>query len=171
MQETNWLMLYQDGISAGQESAFELAINKFSQCINMDKNNPAVFILRSNAYYSLGQYKEALSDVYSALAIDQSISDAYSMKGLLEWTMGDLQSALADYNKAISIDSNDSIIFMNRGQVKYDSGDLDGAISDCIKSTELDRNNSSAHNLIHFYKTMKDYPELHKSVLEKKTKK
>jgi len=162
-----WLIIYQNGVDAAKAGNFQNAINSFSKCIDLDDKNPIVFILRSTAYYQIKEYEKALADIYRALALDQTIYDAYEQKALIEWSMGNLQVAIADYNKAVSINPNDSICFMNRGQVKRDSGDLDGAISDLEKSLELDPNNSLANQIFEFCQTMKQYPEVYKRSLEK----
>lgn len=164
----NWTTTYQEGIDAVQSGNFQLAIDCFSRCIEIDDKNPILFIQRSNAYYVLKQYEKALSDIYSSLAIDQSIPDAYATKGMIEWAMGNLQSAINDYDKALLIDPNNSIYFMNRGQVKRDIGDLDGALADSARAIELDPDNSIASQVLMFCETMKSYPDIYKGFIKKK---
>ncbi len=163
-----WITIYQKGVDAGKAGNFQEAIDDFSKCINIDNKNPIVFILRSNAYYGLKQYDKAMSDVYSALALDQSVAGAYEQKGLIEWTTGNLQAALTDYDKAISINPNDSIMFMNRGQIKRDTGDLDGALKDFTNALELDPNNTLASDCLSLCQIIKSSPELYKRFMEDK---
>lgn len=163
-----WITIYLNGVEAAKAGNFQEAVNNFSECIDIDKENPIVFILRSSAYYGLKQYDKAMSDIYSALALDQSVAGAYEQKGLIEWTTGNLQVALADYDKAISINPNDSISFMNRGQIKRDIGNLDGALEDFTSALELDPNNTLASMCLSMCQTMKNSPEIYKRFMEDK---
>lgn len=166
---TKYLLTFEEAKVAGIAGDFQKAKQKFTECINIDDKSTEAFILRATAHERLKEYELAMSDIYKAIALDQTNAVAYETKGLIEWCMGDLQSALVDYSKSILMDPNNSIAFLNRGQVKRDTSDLDGAIEDFNKAIELDQNNTIAQQCLDLCNIYKESPELYKMVIEKDT--
>jgi suppressor of G2 allele of SKP1 len=62
---------------------FSLAVDLYSQAIDLDPNNPNLFADRAQAYIKLNSFTEAVSDANKAILLNPTLSKAYLRKGYL----------------------------------------------------------------------------------------
>ena len=102
---------------------------------------------RAMAREDQGDYRGAMEDFNTAIALDRNYALSYNNRGSLkEYKLNDLNGALADYNKAIALAPNFAIAYVNRCSLKqYKLNDLNGALADCNRAIALDRNVAEAY--------------------------
>ena len=79
-----------------------------------------------------------LSDINKVLILDPNNSEAYGMRGTIEFREGNFEKALADLNKSVELDPTNASKYFSRGNAKFIMKDIPGAISDLNKAIELD---------------------------------
>ncbi|MED6156479.1 Cochaperone protein [Stylosanthes scabra] len=60
---------------------FALAVDYYSEAINLDPNNPLLFADRAQAHIKLQNFTEAVSDANKAIQLNPSLAKAYLRKG------------------------------------------------------------------------------------------
>jgi hypothetical protein len=94
-------------------------------------NDAAVGRIRS------GDYKGAIADFDSILAVDPTCSLAYDNRGVAKAGLQDVQGALRDYNRAIALAPGYRDPYRNRALLKSDRRDFKGALEDLNVAVSL----------------------------------
>lgn len=90
---------YLKGNIALSQGQFNDAIEYFSEALRNDKNNEDLLILRSQAYYSLKDYKKTIEDCEKILAINKDIEKDVDLTAM--WNIGVANNSLGNYNVAL----------------------------------------------------------------------
>lgn len=80
---------------------FNLAINDFTYCIQMNQEDELAYYYRGMAYYKKNKKIEAIKDYTKTISIDKDNTNAYFMRGLIKSEFNDLNGAIADYDEII----------------------------------------------------------------------
>ncbi|CAN0902868.1 Protein SGT1 homolog [Linum grandiflorum] len=86
---------------------FQLAVDLYSQAIDLSPSNPDLFVDRAQANIKLGYYTEAVSDANKAIHLDSSIARAYLRKGVACMKLEEYQTAKAALDIGVSLASDD----------------------------------------------------------------
>jgi len=140
------------GISLAVKREFDLAIENFTEAIQLNPNMVGAYILRGRTLVA------SVSQV-------GSIEDNFGGIGLLidneKVTNEQIQvydQAIADFNYALSLDPNNAVIYIERGSAYSVKGELDQAIADSNQAIRLNPNYARAYNDRGFaYYRKKDY--------------
>lgn len=145
--------------------AFDLANQKL-------KENPdgASYLNRGNAYWSICDYRNAISDYDKALALDGNLVDALVHKGICQARLGNKEESFKSFEQAATLTSSPDVKSGNPHQIEtigkalIEGGRLDALqkLIDALKA----RNNSQFAELAINLEACKDKP-----VTEKVTKK
>lgn len=136
------IMLYKNELNQGQnkENSGEdrLAIEHYSQAIDLDPNNSEAYYRRGLTYYNLHEDRLALADLTKAIQFEVQDAQIYYKRGNVRFTMGDRQGAIADYTTAVQLNPKLIDAYINRGFVYADLGNELAAIEDYSQAIKLD---------------------------------
>jgi len=125
------------------------------------KNYPLVafaYYNRGNAYFSGGDYKEAIKDYSQTIYLDPEYLMAYHNRGNIYYYYKNYHKAISDYNHALSINPNFITSCINRGNVYLDKGDYKNAITDYNRALKIDPDSPDAYiNRGILYSHIKEY--------------
>ena len=112
----------------------DLAIEYFTLCIDdgnlTQETRVTVFYIRGNAYYSKGEYDQAIADYDQAIRLKPDHATAFRNRGTAYYLNGEYDRAIADFAQAIRLRPRDALAINNRGSAYDDRGDRDRAIAD-----------------------------------------
>jgi tetratricopeptide (TPR) repeat protein len=80
----------------------DIALNDFSQAINLNPSFPATYLFRGSIYGDLGNFDAALRDFDNALSLGEN-AETFLRRGLVHAELGSLDLALKDINRAIEL--------------------------------------------------------------------
>lgn len=93
-----------EGLFEHQNLNYQKAINLYSKALLIDSNFVEAYINRSNSYFELKDYKNALIDIEKALKLNPNQPISYNNRGLILKFQKKYNEALIDFEKAISLD-------------------------------------------------------------------
>lgn len=125
---------------------FQGALDCLNEAINMDSNNPLLYLNRGYVNHVANNYEKAMEDYNTAIQINPNYAYAYNNRGVLKVALKDVNGAMEDYNKALQIDSKYSDVYYNKGNLEYMINDLKGALEDYNKAIEYNPKDSEAYN-------------------------
>ncbi|XAR55097.1 hypothetical protein NMG60_11030486 [Bertholletia excelsa] len=86
---------------------FQLAIDLYTQAINISPRNADLFADRAQANIKLGNYTEAVADASRAIELDPSMTKAYYRKGTACFKLEEYHTAKAALEKGALLAQND----------------------------------------------------------------
>jgi len=87
---------------------YEEGIADFSKAIELDSQNPAIYLCRARAWRIHSRPKEAIEDCDKVLELDPTQAAARVTRGELLDSFGEYQRALADFREAFRLTPKDS---------------------------------------------------------------
>lgn len=87
---------------------FDLAVDLYSQAIDMDPNNAGLFADRAQANIKINSFTEAVADANKAIELDPSMSKAYLRKGTACIKLEEYQTAKAALEAGLKLAPEDS---------------------------------------------------------------
>ncbi|XP_010261391.1 PREDICTED: protein SGT1 homolog [Nelumbo nucifera] len=87
---------------------FELAVDLYTQAIDMDPNNADLYADRAQANIKLKSYTEAIADANKAIELDPSMTKAYLRKGTACIKLEEFQTAKAALEAGAALSPGDS---------------------------------------------------------------
>lgn len=107
------LSLYKDrSIAKGFNNDFKGAIEDLDICIR-HSNSDELYCLRAICYIRLLQYDKALSDLNTAISINDTIAQYYNQKGIIFTNTGNYAEAVMNFQTALKYDANLNYIHNN----------------------------------------------------------
>lgn len=111
-------------LSEGRDRAiiknYKVAIAQYNKTLQINPNNPDIYLQRGYAYRELRNYQAALKDYNEGLRLSPNNKEAYIQRGYVQLQLKDYKGALADGNQAIRLaDADDSYnkSIQNKGYV------------------------------------------------------
>lgn len=115
----------------------------------IDPNFTPAYLTRAAAYFSDGEYEQAVKDYSSAIAQKMNTSAVYCNRAIAYNYIGKYEKAIADLNKALSLDPKNAEAYYERGYAIYGlSRRLEKAAPDFKKAAELNKSYANADYLI-----------------------
>jgi len=118
---------------------YQLAIDSYTQCINLLKNETnntnlaSVYHNRGHVYSELKNNEDAIADYTRAIRINPDYASAYYNRGREYEDLKKYEDAIDDYTRAIRIDPDYVLAYKRRGNVR----ELFGWCSDYKKCCDL----------------------------------
>ena len=122
--------LYEQANNKFELGDYKGAIEDYTKAININPNDPEVFINRGLAKYKLLDYQGAIEDYTKAISINPNDPEAFFNRGNVKLKLKDYQGAIVDYTKATKLNPDYSDAFFNMGVAKSKLLDYKGAIED-----------------------------------------
>ena len=136
---------FNEGMAELERGAYESAIAKFTEVIEINPNLAGVYINRGFAKVYLKQYNEAIADYDRAIAINPNNADVYYNRGNVKVELKQYNEAIADYDRAAEINLNHVSAYHNRGNVKADLKQYTEAVADSDKALDINPNSEEAY--------------------------
>lgn len=86
----------------------DAALNDYSKAIELNNNNPNVFLYRGFLYYQTNNYPEALKDFDAVIDIDPENPFAYYNRGMIYFKEEEEDKACDDFHKACELGNNNA---------------------------------------------------------------
>ena len=129
------------GIILATSGEFAMAIEDFTEAIQLNPNFVTAYQLRARALFanvsSVFEIEENFNDIITYWVITSEISEV-QLRGY--------EQAIADYEQAIRLDPNNAINYDGRGRVFADKGDLDLALEDFNQAIRRNPNAFATYN-------------------------
>jgi tetratricopeptide (TPR) repeat protein len=109
---------------------YDKAVNKLSEAIRVNPNDPISYNNRGLAYHGKGDREKALKDFCEAIRLDPKMAAAYTNRGEVYAAKKEYEKAIQDHTKAISLDGECEEAFGNRGRAYLKKKDYGRAIDD-----------------------------------------
>lgn len=123
---------------------YGLAIERYGQAIDLDRDLTAAFYNRANAHTRAGEFDKALADYDRALELQPVDADALNNRGMLHLYRANYPAALSDFNRALEIDPTDTTVMVNRGLAQLHGGNSAAALVDFREATQMDSGDAAA---------------------------
>lgn len=111
------------GVDALANEQYQLAAEAFSQAIQRQPREARAFANRGLAYARLMRYQESKADLTQAIALHETLADAYYLRALIAILIGDRDGANADIQQAVRLGDERALDLsqMNTLSVREDS--------------------------------------------------
>jgi tetratricopeptide (TPR) repeat protein len=163
------------GITFAVRGDYDMAIEDFTQALELDPNLAAAWMLRGRAVYAgasrviglggnfgsvrtvttigqavsaarLAAYDKAIADFTQAIRLDPGSKTAYYERGRAYYSRRDFDKAIADQSQAIRLAPDYAPAYTGRGNVYADKGDYDKALADYSQAIRLAPDYVTAYN-------------------------
>ena len=117
------------GKAAYAKRDFRLALDNYSQAVELDPDNPNHLFWRGAMHFYLNEYSQAVPDLEAALA--KGYKDplkVYTIRWRSYLAEKNLDAALADVRKGTELDPNDVEFWRGLGDISFAKGDYPAAI-------------------------------------------
>ncbi|MEN9226817.1 MAG: tetratricopeptide repeat protein [Thermostichus sp. HHBFW_bins_43] len=129
--------LFEAAFAATNRGDFAQAETLWSQLLERQPENPALWSNRGNARVSQHKLQQALTDYAEAIRLAPNAPDPYLNRGAALEGLGEWQAAIADYERVLELDPYDAAAYNNRGNAEAGLGDWQRAVADYRHATEL----------------------------------
>lgn len=116
---------------------YKLAIDDYSQVIQIKSDFATAFNNRGNSYSYLGENTLAINDYTKAIEIQPVYPEAFSNRGITYKDIGNYDLAFSDFEKAIQIKPDYAEAYNNRGNTYSKIRQFDQAINEFTKAIEI----------------------------------
>ncbi|MTJ18896.1 MULTISPECIES: serine protease [unclassified Dolichospermum] len=139
---------------------YKLAINDYTQAIQLNPQNAEYYAIRGGIYSFLKEYKQAIDDYTQAIKIDHKKAIYYDFRGLAYLQLKDYKQAIADYTQAIQLDPKNATYYGGRGFAYFQLKDYKQAINDWNQVIKIDPKNATYYSARgDAYFQLKDYKQ------------
>ena len=115
----------------------EMAIEAYSDAIELTSLHPTYYNNRGVAYRETGNLPKALEDYDTAIQLKNDFAEAYNNRGRIYSNTGNFPKAFEDYNTAIQLKNDFTEAYNNRGVAYGIKGQVDKALDDFDKAIRL----------------------------------
>lgn len=100
----------------------------------------------SKAHYTSGEYKNALEQINSAIALEDMNWSHYSLRGAIYDKMSDYSEAEKSYQKALELSPDNPTVLNNYAVSRMMAGDIDGAERYAYDASQSEGANIATYN-------------------------
>lgn len=129
--------LFDQALEATNVGDFATAETYWSQLLEQQPTNPALWSNRGNARVSQNKLDSAIADYNNAIEIAPDQPDPYLNRGVAQEGLGHWEDAIADYNHVLEIDDQDPVAYNNLGNANAGLGNWDIAVEDYQHAAEI----------------------------------
>jgi tetratricopeptide (TPR) repeat protein len=140
---------FQSGTQQAKQGRNSQAIAELNQAIQLNPNDPNLYLNRGVTHYQEGNLTAALEDYNQALKLNPNFAEALSNRSQVYVAQQRYDEAINDASRAIQLNPNLTEAYLNRGNAYFGKNNLDGATQDYQKVLQLKpdpANQSKAYN-------------------------
>ncbi len=140
---------FQSGTQQAKQGRNSQAIADLNQAIQLNPNDPNLYLNRGVTHYQGGNLTAALEDYNKALNLNPNFAEALSNRSQVYVAQQRYDEAINDASRAIQLNPNLTEAYLNRGNAYFGKNNLDGATQDYQKVLQLKpdpANQSKAYN-------------------------
>ncbi len=104
-----------------------------SAAVELDPDNPELWIDRAQALAARGAYRDAIDDLNRAIELAPERADAHAFRASAYRFVDSLDRAAADIKRALMLAPRDPVALLERGNIRRLAGDEAGARSDWVQ--------------------------------------
>ncbi len=116
-------------------------IEDYTKAIELNPNDPKLYIKRGTAYYVRVRYDKALNDFNKAVELAPDSANVYVERGGFYSLINKNDLAIADYTKAIELDPKNIEAFEERGFAYKRTKNYEKAVADFTETIKLEPEN------------------------------
>jgi len=135
------------GMDRIAKQEFKKGISDFQKSIKLNPENVASYMNLGMAYKNTGNYDGARDILTEAIAINDTLSQAYYLRGYLEFQVNSLENAIRDYTKYLELKPNNVKALLDRGFIFTKQTQYNRAFNDFNKAIELNPDNPRSYYL------------------------
>jgi len=140
---------FAEGLAAKEAGDYDTAIEKMTDALAIDAEQPNILGHLGDAHYQKGNYDKAIEYFQKAIALNPEDANFHTNLGNAYVKKGDMAKAKVEFEKAIQLDpANADVNYFNMGAVLYNAGDAAGAIEPFQKCIQTNPKNATAHYLL-----------------------
>ena len=124
------------------ENKYQKEVDYYSQIISINPGNIEAYRKRSENYFYLKRYNEALKDLNIAIELSPLSDDLFAKRVHIYSLLGLNQDALRDANRAIELNPKDAVNNFNRGMIYYYMELYEEALNDINQAILINKNYS-----------------------------
>ncbi len=129
--------IFDQALEATNIGDFATAETYWTQLLDQQPTNPALWSNRGNARVSQNKLESAIADYNHAIDIAPAQPDPYLNRGVAEEGLGKWEDAIADYNHVLEIDNQDPVAHNNLGNANAGLGHWDIAVEEYLLAADL----------------------------------
>ncbi|KAJ2900778.1 hypothetical protein MKZ38_002216 [Zalerion maritima] len=103
------------GNAAMQQKDFALAVDFYTQALDIHSSNPIYLSNRSAAYHNMKNYEAAKRDAKACTDIDPTYSKGWSRLGLALYALGETRASMEAYQKGMDVEGSGGSDAMRKG--------------------------------------------------------
>ena len=138
-------LLFQHGNTMMMLGQMDIAIEAYSNAINLNSRYAVAYYNRGNVYYQKGKFDNAISDYNTAINLNFCHAIVYYNRGILYSKIGKIGNAIKDYTMTVRLSPCYANAYYNRGLAYAERGDFDKAIGDYTKVIEFNSDDAIAY--------------------------
>ncbi|MEK7310135.1 MAG: tetratricopeptide repeat protein [Planctomycetota bacterium] len=144
-QERRAELMLDQGYKHFKQGKTDLAIEEYTQAIELDPQNAEAYYRRGNVYLQQRDTTPALADFDEAIKIDPKKATAYAGRGRAYLYLNDHPKCIANLCEAIKIDPTYDVAYLYRGYFFIVRGDLGNPITEFTQAVKLNPKNIEAY--------------------------
>ncbi|MDD5607613.1 MAG: tetratricopeptide repeat protein [Ignavibacterium sp.] len=145
---------YIDALNAYNEGKYQTTLTLINQAISIEPDVPEYFVLRAKANYKLNYKASAMSDLNSALKLEESFS-AFYLKGRIFLERSEFSKAKVNFRKSYKLNPTSPELLFDLGYLEYLNGENQLAIDYYLKAAKYDSRNPAVYvNIGNLYAIM-----------------
>jgi Tfp pilus assembly protein PilF len=133
-------------LSWNQCGYWQNSITLFDHTLKVTDNNWLAYYSRGDAYYILGNYRQAIEDYGRAIEIIPNYAKVYYSRGDAYYVLGNYRQAVEDYGRVIEIKPGYADAYANRGDAYKGLGNYRQAVEDYGRAIEIKPDSVAAYN-------------------------
>jgi tetratricopeptide (TPR) repeat protein len=131
---------------------FLFTINSLYSQVSIDDRNKAVtFINQADAYIKAKAYSQAITKLKTAIKLDSTLRDAFTLINLAFYETGDLKSQIEYLKKAKSIYTDDDEFPYHLGKIYQKENKLEAAIIEYNTAIKFSKINGEDYEIVYDY--------------------
>jgi curved DNA-binding protein CbpA len=128
---------YIRGVRYAYARRYHLALEDYSQAIELDAQFAEAYVRRAEVRYLLEDDSGVLADCQRAIALNSTEAKTYFYQGMARYRLEYVQSAIAAFTDAITCDPQDAQYYYRRGLAHQDLHQLHEAAKDFRRAAQL----------------------------------
>jgi tetratricopeptide (TPR) repeat protein len=133
-----------------KQGEFTNSVDRFTEAIRKDPENPRLYSARAEALYAMGQYEYALGDVRTVLGKDPHNPDAWFLQGQILELAGEYEPALRSYQETARLQRDHVDSWIKQSAVLSQMQRPSDAISAAKRAVAMKSDDPATHTALGF---------------------